>query len=44
MVTQDFTVQTKELIDNLKAVCMSYGLGNDGNELKLSHRFFYINS
>jgi hypothetical protein len=26
MVTQYFTVQTKELIDNLKGVCTSYGL------------------
>ena len=36
MVMQDFTTQTKALIDNLKGVCTSYGLGNDGNEFKMS--------
>jgi type I restriction enzyme M protein len=40
MVTQDFTVQTKELIDNLKGVCTSYGLGNDGNEFKIITQVF----
>src|ERR1035437_5708731 len=35
MVTQSFTAQTKALIDNLKGVCTSYGLGNDGNEFKI---------
>ena len=34
MVTQDFQHKTKELIDGLKGVCASYGLGNDGNEFK----------
>jgi type I restriction enzyme M protein len=37
---QDFTVQTKELIDNLKIVCASYGLGNDGNEFKIITQVF----
>lgn len=27
--------QTRDLIDGLKAVCASYGLGNDGNEYKI---------
>ena len=40
MVTQDFTKQTKELIDNLKGVCASYGLGNDGNEFKIITQVF----
>lgn len=37
---QDFTAQTKELIDNLKAICTSYGLGNDGNEFKIITQVF----
>lgn len=40
MVTQDFTAQTKELIDKLKAVCTTYGLGNDGNEFKIITQVF----
>ena len=40
MVAQDFTAQTKELIDNLKGVCTSYGLGNDGNEFKIITQVF----
>lgn len=40
MVIQDFTAQTKELIDNLKGVCTSYGLGNDGNEFKIITQVF----
>lgn len=39
-MTQDFTRQTKELIDNLKGVCTSYGLGNDGNEFKIITQTF----
>src|SRR3974377_2396774 len=40
MVTQDFTVQTEQIIDNLKGVCTSYGLGNDGNEFKIITQVF----
>jgi type I restriction enzyme M protein len=40
MVTLDFTAQTKALIDNLKGVCTSYGLGNDGNEFKIITQVF----
>lgn len=40
MVIQDFTTQTKELIDNLKGVCAAYGLGNDGNEFKIITQVF----
>ena len=40
MVTQDFIVKTKELIDNLKGVCAAYGLGNDGNEFKIITQIF----
>lgn len=39
-ITQDFTAKTKELIDNLKGVCNSYGLGNDGNEYKIITQVF----
>lgn len=40
MVTLDFTAKTKELIDNLKSICASYGLGNDGNEFKIITQVF----
>jgi type I restriction enzyme M protein len=40
MVTLDFTEQTKQLIDNLKGVCTSNGLGNDGNEFKIITQSF----
>lgn len=40
MVTQDFTTQTKQLIDSLKGVCAYYGLGNDGNEFKIITQVF----
>ncbi|MBW4056058.1 MAG: SAM-dependent DNA methyltransferase [Proteobacteria bacterium] len=40
MVVQNFTAKTKELIDNLKGVCASYGLGNDGNEFKIITQVF----
>ena len=40
MIVQDFTAKTKELIDNLKGVCTSYGLGNDGNEFKIITQVF----
>jgi type I restriction enzyme M protein len=40
MVTQDFERKTKELIDSLKAVCASSGLGNDGNEFKIITQVF----
>jgi hypothetical protein len=40
MVAYNFTIRTKELIDNLKGVCASYGLGNDGNEFKIITQVF----
>lgn len=40
MNAQDFTAKTKELIDSLKSVCASYGLGNDGNEFKIITQVF----
>lgn len=40
MMTQNFTQDTKDLIDNLKGVCTSYGLGNDGNEFKIITQVF----
>ncbi|WP_425421307.1 HsdM family class I SAM-dependent methyltransferase [Phaeodactylibacter xiamenensis] len=38
--TLTFTTRTKELIDELKSVCASYGLGNDGNEFKIISQIF----
>ncbi len=40
MVTVDFENKTKELIDSLKGICSSYGLGNDGNEFKIITQVF----
>ena len=40
MVNQDFTAQTKELIDNLKGICANYGLGNTGDEYKIITQAF----
>lgn len=40
MVTLDFERKTKQLIDSLKAICASYGLGNDGNEFKIITQVF----
>lgn len=40
MVTQDFEKRTKQLIDSLKGICASYGLGNDGNEFKIITQLF----
>lgn len=40
MVIQDFTVQTKELIDKLKGVCASFGLGNSGSEFDILTQVF----
>lgn len=42
----DFTIQTKQLIDELKTICASHGLGNDGNEFKIITQVFlykYLN-
>lgn len=38
--SQEFERQTKALIDDLKAVCANYGLGNDGNEFKIITQVF----
>ena len=40
MMVIDFTQKTKDLIDNLKGTCASYGLGNDGNESKIITQVF----
>ncbi|MFH0785051.1 MAG: class I SAM-dependent DNA methyltransferase [Pseudomonadota bacterium] len=40
MVTQDFEEKTRQLIDSLKGICASYGLGNDGNEFKIITQVF----
>ncbi|QUC66116.1 HsdM family class I SAM-dependent methyltransferase [Aristaeella hokkaidonensis] len=36
----DIKQQTMDLIDNLKAICHNYGLGNDGNEYKVIVQVF----
>jgi type I restriction enzyme M protein len=36
----EFIEQTKALIDDLKSVCATYGLGNDGNEFKIITQVF----
>lgn len=40
MRDNNFTSQTKQLIDSLKGICASYGLGNDGNEFKIITQVF----
>ncbi|ATO31646.1 HsdM family class I SAM-dependent methyltransferase [Dickeya dianthicola] len=40
MVELEFRDKTKTLIDSLKSVCASYGLGNDGNEFKIITQAF----
>lgn len=40
MTTTTIEEKTKELIDDLKATCASYGLGNDGNEYKIITQVF----
>ena len=35
MTSHEFREKVITLIDDLKAVCASYGLGNDGNEFKI---------
>ena len=40
MTTSTIEIQTKTLIDDLKATCASYGLGNDGNEYKIITQIF----
>jgi len=39
-MTTNIEIQTKILIDDLKATCASYGLGNDGNEYKIITQIF----
>lgn len=36
----EFANKIKDLIDGLKAICASYGLGNDGNEYKIITQVF----
>ncbi len=40
MMTREFMTKTKALIDSLKGICASYGLGNDGNEFKIITQVF----
>ena len=36
----NITLQTKQMIDNLKAVCTNYGLGNASSEYKILTEVF----
>ena len=40
MTNKDFEQKTKQLIDNLKASCHQYGLGNSGDEFKIITQIF----
>ena len=40
MTSQEFKAKATALIDDLKGVCASYGLGNDGNEFKIITQLF----
>jgi type I restriction enzyme M protein len=40
MTSQEFKAKAISLIDDLKAVCATYGLGNDGNEFKIITQVF----
>jgi type I restriction enzyme M protein len=40
LTSKSFELKTKELIDSLKGICASYGLGNDGNEFKIITQVF----
>lgn len=40
MTSHEFKEKAITLIDDLKAVCASYGLGNDGNEFKIITQVF----
>lgn len=40
MTSHEFKAKAITLIDDLKAVCASYGLGNDGNEFKIITQVF----
>jgi type I restriction enzyme M protein len=40
LVTQEFELRTRQLIDSLKGICAAYGLGNDGNEFKIITQVF----
>lgn len=40
MIDTELEISTKHLIDDLKATCAQYGLGNDGNEYKIITQVF----
>lgn len=40
MIIADITVQTKSMIDDLKAICTNYGLGNASSEYKIITEVF----
>lgn len=40
MDVTDYTIKVKQLIDSLKAICSSYGLGNGGDEYKVMVQSF----
>lgn len=40
MQISDITIQTKNMIDDLKAICTNFGLGNDSSEYKIITEVF----
>jgi type I restriction enzyme M protein len=40
MTPTQFEKETKSLIDSLKSICSTYGLGGDGNEFKIITQVF----
>ena len=43
MQLTDITTQTKAMIDDLKAICTNYGLGNASSEYKIITEAFLYN-
>ena len=40
LTSADYQQKIRALIDNLKGICATYGLGNDGNEFKIITQVF----
>lgn len=40
VTVDDYGQRTRDLIDELKAICAAFGLGNDGNEFKIITQLF----
>ena len=40
MTATDFSIKAKQLIDDIKGICVSAGLGGDANEYKIVTQSF----